>query len=111
MFFLFGGEAVQSGGMDWYAAVPLLCVAPALVFMLWINEQAFARWLYILAGIKALTVPALGLYIVRNAEMALRSGYMDDFTLLGSIMTALLVIILDSLTGILFYKRGRTACK
>ncbi len=97
--------------ITWYAAVPLLCLVPALFFMLSFGEEERASWLPIAALAKVLGLPALALYIAKTAVDAVRFASAGDLGLLNSVLAAFAIAICDALIAVNCYRRARILCK
>lgn len=112
-FLLQGGAqgGVSALPLTWYAAVPLLCIAPVMFFMLSFSETEYAAWLPLISLIKALGLPALFLYVARTTPTALRFGTAENFTLFGTVAMTALIGILDCAVGIFCFGRNRKLCK
>ncbi len=105
------GAGAELLPISWYAAIPLLCLAPALLFMLSGNESGFRHLLPVVSLVKALGLPALVVYIVKTARPAIEFASMRDLSLALSIALALLVLAGDSAVGLYCLNRGRKTCE
>lgn len=97
--------------ITWYAAVPLLCLVPALFFMLSFGDEERASWLPIVTLVKTLGIPAFALYIAKTSSDAIRFASAGDLGLLGSVLAAFIFAILDALIAVNCFRRARTLCK
>jgi len=106
-------NAIAPLPVSWYAAVPLLCIVPAILFLITFDPDARKEMLYLVAAIKGFGLPGLVLYIVKNLTDAIRFGAAADFTLLGAILSAALFIILDTVISLICLRdaRAETLCK
>ncbi len=106
-----GGTGTELLPLSWYAAIPLLCLAPALFLMLAGNETEFRQWLPIVSLIKALSAPALILYIVKTVRTAIEFASMRDLSLALTIAVAFFALAGDVTVGLYCLNRGRRLCE
>ncbi len=106
-----GGTGVELLPISWYAAVPLLCLAPALLFLVAGNEPEFRSFLPVISLVKALGLPSLLLYVVKTGRTALEFASMGDPSLALMIGLAVLALAGDSAVGLYCLKRGRRLCE
>jgi len=97
--------------ITWYAAVPLLCLVPAIFLMMSFGEEDRSSWLPIVTLVKALGIPAFALYVAKTAGDAIRFASAGDVALLGSILAAFAFAACDALIAIHCFRRARTLCK
>lgn len=97
--------------VTWYAAVPLLCLVPAIFLMMSFGEEERASWLPIVTLVKALGIPAFALYIAKTIPDAIRSASAGDIGLLGSVFSLFAFAICDALIAIHCLRRAQTLCK
>lgn len=111
LFFLLKNSAgIVALPVSWYAAVPVLIIVPVLLFLLTVNEQEHRIMLPLLALIKAIGLPALIVFIARTLPLATRFGIADDAVLIKSIITAVFLLLGDTVVGIYCYGRNRILC-
>ncbi len=97
--------------LSWYAGSALLCLVPVLMFMLFLDEAQFSLWLPLISLIKAIGIPALLFFIAMNWQQAVTLGYSGKFNLLEAVISAVLFILGDLVTGIYCFRRNRTLCR
>lgn len=97
--------------VSWYASVPLLCLAPALVLMLAFDESQFALWLPLITLVKGLALPSLVLYEFRTLPDAVSFALSGDFSLAGTALLTLAIIAADIIIAVRCGSRGRKLCR
>ena len=105
-----GGTGTEILPISWYAAIPLLCLAPALFLMLAGNETEFRYWLPLVSLLKALGAPALVLYVVKTGRTAVEFASMGDLSLAFTIGVACFALAGDATVGLYCLNRGRRLC-
>lgn len=106
-----GGTGAELLPISWYAAIPLLCLIPALLLMLSGNETEFRNLLPVISLVKALGLPSLVLYVVKTARPAVEFASVGDLSLALTIGLALLALAGDSAVGLFCLNRGRRLCE
>jgi len=105
------GSAATALPLSWYAGSVLLCLVPAMVFMLLLDESQFSLWLPLVSLAKALGLPAFMYFIVTRLPEAVTIGYSGKFALLEAVISAALFMAGDLVTGIYCFRRNRTLCR
>ncbi len=101
----------ESNALLWCAALPVLCVAPALWLMLSLDESKFTLWLPLLAFIKALSAVSFIALSIRLLPDALRFGTAGGNNPAAALPLAGLFVLVDGVMGIFSYGRYRVLCK
>jgi hypothetical protein len=97
--------------LSWYASIPLLCVVPACLCMLAVDEKSFSLWLPLIGLIKLLGIPSFILFIIKTGPDAIRFLSAADTSLISAVTTAIAIVIFDGAVGIYSYRRYRSLCK
>ncbi len=95
----------------WYAALPALCVAPALWLMLAVDETRFALWLPLLSLLKALSAVSFLAFAIRILPMAVAFGLSGRDNPAAALPAAGAFILVDVALGVYAYRRYRALCK
>ena len=95
----------------WYAAAPLLCVVPALLFMLSVDETAYAHWLPLVTLIKALGVASFAFYLFTSVPNAFSFATSGDLRTLKPLVGVATFAIADVMVGVKCFTRGRALCR
>jgi len=101
-------SAISVLPVTWYAGAPLLCLVPFMLLMLLRDEDQFKSWLPLIALVKALGALALLAYAATTIPDAIR---LADVSLLGDVLSALCIAILDAIVGVYCFGRNRSLCK
>lgn len=113
--FLLTSQDIRGGiaglPVSWYAGIPLLCLTPALILMILLDEPQFAAWLPLVALVKALGIPSLLAYAIHTLPDAFTFALSGDLTLGISVLAVVFCVLADALVGIYCYRRNRTLCK
>lgn len=108
---LFTAAPIIRDSLAWYAALPVLCIAPVLYLMLAFNEAGFLLWLPLLAFIKALSIVSFIALSLRLLPDALRFGTSGADNPAMLLPVAGLFILADAVSGVFAYGRYRVLCK
>ncbi len=106
---LFSGNSMLT--ISWYAGTGLLCLIPILFLMLALDEDQFRQWLPLVSLIKALGIPGLIFFIIKNFIDAWGFASSGNFILLSSLLSAAFFILCDTAAGIFCFGRSRILCK
>jgi hypothetical protein len=79
-----------------------------MLLMLLRDEDQFKSWLPLIALVKALGALALLAYAATTIPDAIR---LADVSLLGDVLSALCIAILDAIVGVYCFGRNRSLCK
>jgi hypothetical protein len=97
--------------VTWYAAVPLLCLVPTFFFIALFDEDSIRPFVPGVAAIKALGIPGLIFFIMRNFADAIRFAAGGDLSILGAVFAMTAFIICDAVIGVIMYRSARQSCK
>lgn len=97
--------------VTWYAAIPLLCLVPVMLFILSFKEEEHADWLPLISLIKLLGITSLALFLVKETPNAVRFGVAGNFSLLQTVLCVFVCIIFDIVVGMYCFRRSRKLCK
>ncbi len=100
----------SSNRLALFAAIPLLCILPPLVYMLILDERRFAAWLILIIWIKALSLPVWLWFILSSTGGVLAPNPLQDVSLLATLATAVLLLAGDFISGITCYRRHSRLC-